>query len=150
MDQIIDILKDIGINETLFFQVGLFFIAWLAMNCIVFRPYLMAYEERIRRTLGSQEETRDILKQAEKKEQEYKALARKLNGDIHSAFAESNTKAKKKTEEILLQARGDSELQNGKLRKQMELSVAQARRDLENHIPALSLGIQKKFVEPLR
>ena len=116
------------------------------MSLIVFKPYLMAYEERVRRTLGSQEEARDILQKAEQKEQEYRVLAKKLNTAIRSVFAESNAKAKKETEEILLQAKKDSEFQNRELNKQLEASVAQTRKDLENHIPDISAKIEKKFV----
>lgn len=143
----VEILKNFGVNETLFIQFGIFFIAYLAMDFIVFRPYFRAYNERIRRTLGSKEQTLDILKQVEQKEKEYKVLARKLNGVINSIFNESNTKAKKDMEAILSKAKKESELQGGELAKQMELSIAEAHKDIEKHIPGLSGEIQRKLME---
>ena len=147
MSQVIGILKSLGINETLLFQFGIFFVAYLSMSFIVFRPYLRAYNERVRRTLGSQKETQEILQLADQKEQEYKILAKKLNGVIKSIFHESKMKAEKNSEKILLQAKKDLELKSGELSEQLKLSVAKARNDLESHIPDISNKIQRKFME---
>ena len=143
----VEILKNIGIDETLFLQFGIFLIAYLAMNFIVFRPYLNAYNERVCRTLGSREETQNLLQQANQKEEDYKVLARKLNGEINSIFAESGEKAKKDMEMILSKAKEESELQGRELAKQMKLSIAKARRELEEHISGLSNEIQRKLME---
>jgi len=147
MSQVIEILKSLGINETLFFQFGIFSIAYLSMNFIVFRPYLRAYNERVRRTLGSQKETQEILQQADQKEQEYKILVKKLNRVIKSIFHKLKMEAEKDSEKILLQAKKDSELQSKDLSEQLELSVAKARKDLKDHIPDVSNEIQRKFME---
>lgn len=143
----VEILKNLGLDETLFFQFGIFLIAYLAMNFIVFRPYLKAYNERVRRTLGSREETQNLLQQVNQKKEEYKVLARKLNGEINSVFVESSEKAKKDMERILSKAKEESELQGEELAKQMKLSIATARRKLEEHIPSLSGEIQRKLME---
>ncbi len=131
----------------LFFSVWRFFIAYLSMNFIVFRPYLRAYNERVRRTLGNKKETQEILQQADQKEREYKILAKKLNGAIKSIFHESKMEARKDSEKILLQAKKDSEIQSKELSEQLELSAAKAREDLEDHIPDVSNEIQKKLME---
>ena len=142
-----EILKNLGIDETLFFQFGIFFIAYLAMDFIVFRPYLRAYNERLRRTQGSREEAQHILRQVDQKEEEYRVLVRKLNGEINSVFTESNIKAKKDMERILSKAKKDSEHQSRELSEKIDLLVTQTRRDLENRVPGISSEIQKKLME---
>jgi hypothetical protein len=56
MGQVIEILTGLGINSSVFFQFGIFFIAFISMKYIVFTPYLNAYNERQKRTVGGQEE----------------------------------------------------------------------------------------------
>ena len=148
MDAILDILKSLGIDHTLFFQFGVFFVAFLAMNFIVFKPYLRAYEKRLDRTHGNRKQAQSLLEQAEKKQSQYREAARKLNSAMVSIFTDSNKKAKKEAEKILLEAKKELESQEQSLRKQMEKSVVQSRKEMEDQLPEIRSEIQKKFMEP--
>ena len=147
MDQIIEILKTLGINETLFIQFIPFFIAYLAMSFLIFKPYLKAYEERLACTTGEEELAGTLLRQAEQKQEEYRTLARKLNTAIVSIFSEFNEKAEKETEELLLETKKDMEKQICQWKKELNISVSQAKKEMEKSIPDLSREIQRKFKE---
>lgn len=147
MSQVIEILTSLGIDATFYYQFGIFFVAFLSMSWIVFKPYLRAYDERVYRTIGGQEEAESLLKEAAEKESLYGQKAKKLNGEIKEIFADQNAKAKKEIEQILAVAKKEADAQTEEARKDLEVSVRSARRDIENFLPSISENIQKKFIE---
>ena len=147
MDQVVEILKTLGINETLFIQFIPFFISYLALSFLIFKPYLRAYEQRVSRTTGEEVLAKNLLQKAEQKEVEYKILAQKLNSEISSIFSKSNEKAGKEVEKILQTAKKDVEKQNNQWSRELKLSMNQAKQEMKKHIPELSMEIQKKFRE---
>lgn len=146
MSQVLDILRSLGINSTVYYQFGIFFIAYLSMMLIVFKPYLRAYDERLARTVGGQEEAENLLIEAEQQEEIYRIEAKKLNDEIKDIFAKSNEKAKQETDEILTaaKAQADSEVLNS--RRQLEQSVAEARKEMATYIPKISENIERKLM----
>ena len=146
MGQVISILQSLGINNTLFYQFGIFFVAFISMKYIVFKPYLDAYNERLKRTVGGQEETEQLLNEVNERETVYSQKAKKLNGEIKEIFAEQNSKAKKEMEQIMAVAKKEADEKTESARKELEASVSAARKEMESHIPTISENIQKKFV----
>ncbi len=146
MSQVIEILTSLGIDSTVYFQFGIFSVAFISMKYIVFNPYLAAYDERVRQTVGGQEEAHQLLEEAEKQEALFAAEAKKLNGRIKEIFGTFNLKAKKEVEDILGTAKKEAEAQTELARKELEASVADARKEMESHIPEISSNIQNKFV----
>lgn len=116
------------------------------MNFIVFRPYLKAHDERVRRTLGGQEEAKNLLDQADKAEETYKAEAKKLNAEIKDIFSASNAKAKSEVDTILVKAKEEADKQVDAGRKALNQSVSEAKQAMESHIPGISEKIQSKFM----
>ena len=146
MSQVLEILTSLGIDSSFFYQFIIFFVAFIAMNFIVFRPYLKAHDERVRRTLGGQEEAKSLLDQAEKAEETYKAEAKKLNAKIKEIFSKSNNKAKDEVDSILAKAKEDADKQIEAGRKALSDSVSEARKAMETYIPDISEKIQNKFL----
>lgn len=146
MSQVIEILKSLGIDSSVYFQFAIFFIAYFVMSNVVFKPYLKAYNERQRRTVGGQAEAENLLKEAAEKEESYKLEAKRLNSKIREIFNVINGKAKKEVEQILVEAKSQANLQSDQARSDLELSVSEARKEMENHIPTISENIQNKFV----
>jgi F0F1-type ATP synthase membrane subunit b/b' len=146
MNQVIEILRSLGINDTVFYQFAIFFVAYISMNFIVFKPYLRAHEERIRRTEGGQKQAEELTLAALEKEQEFQVEARKLNEKIKEIFARINLKAKKETEEILLKAKQQMESDSEAAKKELDQSILLARKEMEGMLPEISQKIQNKFV----
>ena len=146
MDQVIGILTSLGINSTVFFQFGIFFVAYLGMNFIVFKPYLAAYKERQNRTVGGQQAAEDLLAEVEKQEEVFRGLARKLNENVKEIFQTHNSQAKKEVEEILSEAKSEADKEIQAAREELQSSMNQVRKEMENHIPEISQNIEKKFI----
>ena len=120
--------------------------AYIAMSRIVFTPYLEKHNERLRRTVGGQEEAESLLSLAEEREAAFKVQARKLNSEIRSIFSKLNSQAKQETESILREAQGVAEKEALEAQKQLEKAIQETRSELERHIPEISTNIQNKFV----
>ncbi len=146
MSQVIEILTSLGINQTVFMQFGVFFVAYIAMSRIAFKPYLEKHNERLRRTVGSQEEAESLISLAEEREAAYKLEARKLNSEIRSIFSNASSRAKQESETLLREAQELAEKEAQKAQKQLEQAIKETREELERHIPEISTNIQNKFV----
>jgi len=146
MSQVIEILTSLGINQTVFMQFGVFFVAYVAMSRIVFKPYLQKHNERLRRTVGGQEEAESLLTLVEEREAAYKQEARKLNSEIRSIFSEASSKSKQESEVLLRQAKDLAEKEAQMAQKQLEQAIKETRGELEQYIPEISTNIQNKFV----
>ena len=146
MDQVLEILKSLGINSTVFYQFGIFFVAYLSLSFIVFKPYLNAYKERQSRTVGGQKEAENLLSEVELQEETFKEKAKKLNSEIKAIFNAQNEKAKKEVDEILMEAKNEAETETESARQELQNSILQVRKDMESHIPEISQNIEKKFL----
>ena len=71
MSQVLEILTSLGIDATVLYQFLIFFVAFFSMNHIVFKPYLKAYDERLRRTDGGEEQAKNLQDAAAKIEEQY-------------------------------------------------------------------------------
>lgn len=146
MSQVIEILTSLGINNTLFYQFAIFFVAYIGMDFIVFKPYLNAYKERQRRTVGGQQEAQDLILEAEKQEARYKEEAKKLHIQIKEVFSEKNKIAKKEVEAVMNEAKVELDTEILASRKELENTIATVRKEMDNHIPEISKNIENKFL----
>lgn len=146
MSQVVEILRSLGINSTVYYQFVIFFVAFISMNFIVFKPYLRAYDERLRRTVGGEEEAEHLLLEADKMEEVYRREAKKLNEDIKAIFNEANSKARAETEEIMNVAKVQAETEVSNSRRQLEQSVIEARKEMATYIPKISENIERKLM----
>lgn len=68
-----NILKQLGINDTLWIQFGIFTALYLALRFLFFGPFLRLIELRERESTGVEREAAELLKKAEISEAEYSA-----------------------------------------------------------------------------
>jgi F-type H+-transporting ATPase subunit b len=146
MSQVIEILTSLGIDSSVYMQFGVFFVAYVAMSQIAFKPYLEKYNERLRRTVGGQEQAESLLVEADHKEKLFKEQARKLNSQISKIFNQFNTKAKQESEALIKAAQIQAERDLEQSRKELDQAVSEARTQLGSHLPTISKNIQNKFV----
>jgi len=68
-----NILKQLGINETLWIQLGIFTALFLLLRFFYFGPFLRLIELREKETSGAEKDAAELLKKAEANEAEYSA-----------------------------------------------------------------------------
>lgn len=129
-----EIAQQLGLDQTFFIEFGLFFVLFVALANIYFKPFLKLFELRHKRTVEDREAGEKLMHQAEAKFEEYKARlasekasARKeYEGVLNQAkqeealiIANAREQAKKITQEAL----DSTARQQEQLRKQLETDV---------------------------
>lgn len=96
-----EILLQLGANETAFIQFGLFIITISFLTIFVYSPYFKAFDERQKLTKGADQVAGEAQDEAKKLELVYKAKAREINEKIKSIFETSKKEASESTQIIL-------------------------------------------------
>lgn len=87
------ILTGLGLNSTLPLHFLIFLITFLFLSQLIFKPYLRAFEERERRTVGSVDLAAQILEETESLRAEYQARAREINAEVMAVTEAAKQKA---------------------------------------------------------
>ncbi len=92
MDAALALIQSLGINSTVWTQLGLFIATFILLNFLVFRPYFAAHFERHKRTAGAKQDTSSILASNETLKNEYERRARDVNDKSRWLLKKQKTK----------------------------------------------------------
>src|SRR3989338_9720020 len=79
-----NILKQLGINETLWIQLGIFTALFLLLRFFYFGPFLRLIELLEKETSGAEKDAAELLKKAEANEAEYNAKLGAVRKQAHN------------------------------------------------------------------
>lgn len=100
MDMLISIISSLGIDYTLFIQLGIYLATFVVLYLLVFKPYFKASEERRELTSGSLESAEKSEEMIKKTEEKYQTRARQINDEIALVFKEQRALAVKEAEKL--------------------------------------------------
>lgn len=100
-----EILLQLGANQTAFIQFVLFIVAISFLTVVVYNPFFKAYDERLKLTKGADQVANETQDEAKKLEQIYQVRAREINGKIQNIFDSSRKQASESSAMILNQAK---------------------------------------------
>jgi F-type H+-transporting ATPase subunit b len=109
----------ISLDISILYQIILFVLLWLALNKILFQPYLQLLSEREQKTTGAQHDSSDL---------EYEAA--RLRAQYEEKIAQARSAAAAERERILQSAREDRESILGHAREEAEQHLARVRQDI--------------------
>jgi len=146
MDIVVSLLRSLGVNSTIWFQLGCFFVAYLAVTELVFKPYLRAYEARQSRTIGGEVGAAKTVEEIGVLQNQYESKVRALNNEIKGIYDTSRAEAQKKYDEMMQAARkqGDEILEAN--RAQIATQVEVAERNLKSEVPTLGAAIASRLI----
>ena len=101
MDVILKILLQLGANETMFIQFGIFVVTISFLTIFVFGPFFKAYDQRLQQTKGADQVANETQDEAKNLEAIYKTKAREINDKIKSIFDDSKNTGAAKVNEIV-------------------------------------------------
>lgn len=130
MEALTGIVQALGINSTLFVQLGLFLVVLLFLWGVVFNPYFAAFNERQSQTLGNQDEAESLAAKTRELEAIYQRKARGANMDIKSIFDKQRLSAQEEHERILLEAKDRSRNLIDSAKTQVQEEYNRAREEL--------------------
>jgi F0F1-type ATP synthase membrane subunit b/b' len=148
MGAVLDILIALGVNKTVFAQFVIFIVAFIFLKYFIFSPYLAAYEERRRRTVGVVGAGKELQQEIETLEAQFAKEARSLNDQIKVVFDEKRSKAQKESAVLISEAQkvAHEKLAHGK--KETQDAYLGAKGQLKTLVPELGQTIKQRLLEP--
>ncbi len=140
-----EILLQLGANETAFIQFFLFVISISFLTIYVYTPYFKANDERNKRTKGADVVAKEAADEAKNLALIYQSKARENNERIKSVFDNKKTEATKITTDLLLEAKTTAEKSTQAARLDIENQKNKAQTEIQTLVAEISLQLKQKF-----
>ena len=140
-----EILLQLGANETAFIQFVLFIIAISFLTIVVYNPFFKAYDERLKLTKGADQVANETQDEAKKLEQIYQVRAREINSKIQSIFDSSKKQATEAGTTILNQAKEAAT----KATEQSRADIASQKQNAEKMVKTISEDVATEIIKKL-
>jgi F0F1-type ATP synthase membrane subunit b/b' len=140
-----EILLQLGANQTVFIQFALFIISISFLTVFVYGPFYKAYDQRLQQTKGADQVAYETQEEAKKLESIFQVRAREINHKIQSVFEASKSQATDSAGQILNQAKAKvAETTEGAL-KDIGAQKVNAEKELQIISQEVSAEISKKL-----
>ncbi len=141
-----DTLNQLGLDHTLFIQLGIYVAVFALLSQIFFKPFLRLIETRHKKTIQDRESAERILAQAEEKLTVYTRRLEETKSEAKASYDRLIESAKKEEAEILSQARNEAKNITQEAVKNMEQQAAQIRKDLETEVDTMARSVTEKLL----
>jgi F0F1-type ATP synthase membrane subunit b/b' len=141
-----ELLAQLGINKTLFFQLIIFTITILFLSLVVFEPYLKVFEQRKVKTKGYEDNALELKKQTEEIQAHYEVKARGLNDELRAIFDRAKKDAMIENQKLFDAKKVESDLLLEKSRLELAQQASKAESMLDSEVPLVTKEILKKFL----
>ncbi len=141
-----DILNSLGIDKTVWIQLACFVVSYIFLSNFVFKPYLKAFHERERRTIGNEDLAARIIDEAHQLHGEYEKKAKALNLEIKNFYEKARAESMHEFDVIVKKARDDAGDLVDEARTKISAEVQRARQSISAEIPVVSSVIASKLV----
>lgn len=137
MSEIINILVSLGVNKTVFIQMGIFLLAFTFLKYFIFGPYLKAYIERRKRTVGHSDVAREMKAEIDALEATYSAEAKAQNEKIKELFNEKRAIGTKEATKIVETGHANAQKTLAEGKKSIDTAFGQAREEMKTFVPSI-------------
>ena len=141
-----EILLQLGANETAFIQFIIFVVAISFLTVVVYNPYFKAYDQRLKLTKGADQVANETQDEAQKLTQIYQTKAREINAKINHVFETSRIDALKSCAIIAEAAKNSVQTKAEAAAKNIETQKANASSQLKVIAQDVSNEIVKKLM----
>ena len=140
-----EIFKQLGVDSTLWIHLACFLISYFALYFLILKPYMAAFIEREKRTVGSEEAAVRLVGEASELQNQYALKSRELNSQMKSFYDEARAFAQKQSESVIGDARNQAAQLLKQNRDQIAGEVAKSQRSLQSEIPSVGAAIASKL-----
>ena len=124
----------ISLDYSVIYQVILFFLLWIVLSKILFRPFLDLLEERERRTIGAQHDATDLEREGTQLRAQYEDKIAQAQAAGYAAKEAVLQEGRQQRERLLSQAREEAASMleaarrevEGQMEKERQLAAAEA------------------------
>ncbi len=142
---LMELLKSLGIDSTLWIHMVCFGIAYLALSNLIFKPYMKALAERESRTIGGEEQAAQLLNETSAINADYESKAKAVTASIRAEYETNRLAAMKESEALVAAARIESAGLLEKSRAKIVTEVTSARSKLSGEVPSITSAIASKM-----
>ncbi len=146
MDMLLSLLSSLGIDNSVWLQMLVFFVAYAILSNLVFKPMLIAYEHRENKTQGQSAINQASLTKTQEMIELYEQKNRALNKQIQEMYSKVREEAAVEQTQILGKAKSEAELLINNSKSKTQEALKAARDESVKEIPALAHSITEKLV----
>jgi F0F1-type ATP synthase membrane subunit b/b' len=141
-----NILDQLGINHTYFFQLGIFIFALIVLSQFVFKDFVDLLSKREEKSKGTEGIAAEEHKKAAELQRAYEDSARGLSGEIKTIFDSYRQQAAAEYESIVSKARQESMRLVEDTRQRVSAEIGDAAKSLKEEAPAVALAISGRLL----
>jgi F0F1-type ATP synthase membrane subunit b/b' len=141
-----EVLQSLGLNSTIGIQFVVFFVAYLFLSNLLFKPYLAAFEKRKEQTEGQESLVESIDLRTQDLHLKVDGLQRELAQKIQAIFNEAKKQGAKEAGGFLDGARTESQNMLANAHQKVATDIEIARKEFQKITPEISQTIVEKLV----
>ncbi len=145
MDIILGLIDSLELNGSLFFQFAIFFLTFLTLYYVLFKPYNKYAQERYESTTGSLESATQFDEEIEILKRKYGQAVKDTNNDIKKVYDERDSEAKKEVQTLIGDAQASYQKEKTRRSKEIEASYQEE----ATKIPQLSQSLKDSLKKVL-
>ena len=146
LQSITKLFLELGLNETVWFQMGLFLASWCVLHRMVFLPYLSRQQDRHAKTVGLKTRAQADRERANQLQNDYESFMKAERKTIANWTESERSKIAEEERQIIQRARDQAseDLQSVRVRLLSELESA--RRELVPQVREYSSQIASRLI----
>lgn len=141
-----DLLIQLGVNQTLGIQMATFLIAFVVLKYLLFEPYYAALNERKERTLGKTELAERYIAESRELEEKFTIRAQEANDRFREVFDKSRLEAAREHDRLVTAAREKAKALLDESSRKIQKEMASARTQLNQEVKVVSQLINQKLI----
>lgn len=136
----------IDLDKTLFIQLGLFFLAFIILHTLIFKPMLRLFEEREKRIDGAKEQAKQLELEAAGAGSEFDDKMREIRMNAQEDRDKLRAEGAKTEAMILARVTEDTNKQLAEAEEQLDKEAKKLRAEIESQVPAMAKAIAGKLL----
>ena len=141
-----EVLEQLGLNSTFFIEFAIFFVLFLILSNVYFKPFLKLFQARHKKTVEDRETAEKLLRQAEAKMDEYKRILQEERVNARADYERALSEVKKQESEQLAKARDEARRITQETVETIELQRQQLKKQLSADVESIAQSISERLL----
>ena len=146
MQKLLEILSQLGLDQTVWIQLCLFVFSYIFLSQFLFRPYLRNLKFRKKNTGGALDEATQLTALTEKIASDYQGKLKKQNELADEEYSKLKSEGSQEEEKLLIAARIRANQMLDEAKKKISSEMTKTKEELRNQIPQLSSLIASRLL----
>ena len=146
MDQFLSILKQLGVDNSVWIQLVFFLISYAALSQLLFKPYMKNLDYRKKNTTGNAEEATRLNTAAENLAMDYQGQVKAQNAKAASIYDQLKAEGQAEEDRLVAGAKKQATQLLDETRKKIQTDMAAAKEGLKAQIPQISRQIASRVL----